>query len=105
MMLFQILFLVIVAFSTSRALLLFREKALNLGGVIFWVLVWGVGSVVVFYPGLSSTLANLFGIGRGSDLILYLSVILLFYLIYRIYVKLAGLSRKLDLLIRKLSKP
>ncbi|MFH2109305.1 MAG: DUF2304 family protein [Patescibacteria group bacterium] len=105
MMLFQILFLVIVAFSTSRALLRFREKALNLGGVIFWVLVWGVGSVVVFYPGLSSTLANLFGIGRGSDLILYLSVILLFYLIYRIYVKLAGLSRKLDLLIRKLSKP
>jgi len=104
MMLFQVLFIIIVAFSVSRAILRFKEKSLNLGGIIFWILVWGVGSVVVFYPGVSSTLAKTFGIGRGSDLVLYLSVILLFYLSYRIYVKLAGLSQKLDLLIRKLSK-
>lgn len=51
---------------------------------LFWTIVWGAAGAMVLRPDLSQPVARLVGIGRGSDLILYLALIAgLFYSFYQ----------------------
>ena len=51
--------------------------------------IWLVGVVLIAFPGLTSALAGILGIGRGTDLVLYGFVLLstggMFYMYGRIY--------------------
>lgn len=42
---------------------------------LFWALFWGLGGLMVLSPGMSNSLARFVGIGRGTDLVLYLGLI------------------------------
>lgn len=64
--------------------------------------IWLVGLFAIYYPGLLSKVANLLGVGRGVDFALYLSIILLFYLIYKINIKMEKLNKDLTKLVRKI---
>jgi len=44
------------------------------------------------------------GIGRGVDLAIYVSVICLFYLVYKLFIKIQSLERQITLLVRKLAQ-
>jgi len=103
MNLFQLILILVIIFSTSRVTLRFRENALKPIEIIFWLSLWIVGGLIILFPQISSKTANFFGIGRGADFVIYASIILLFYLIYRLYVKLEYISRKLDKVIREIS--
>lgn len=76
----------------------FLPKAL-----FFWILVFLGGAFLLVFPEFSSKVAKVFGIGRGADIVLYLGTILSFFLIYKLYLKIEKLEKKLDLLARKLS--
>ena len=64
---------------------------------------WGYSLPVVLVPSLSAWLARLFGIGRGADLVIYGSIVLLFYLVFRIYVQLENIEYKLTTLVREIA--
>ena len=76
-MIFQIL--ASLVFCSALVLTWRRAKqgALRLIEGISWTIVWLGAGVIVWRPEVTTRIALLFGIGRGSDFILYIAVILL----------------------------
>ena len=102
-MIIKILVSLFVIFALSRVYLRFRDRAINLVGFILWNLLWiGIG-FVVWLPQVSDILANNVGIARGVDALVYLSIVALFYGMFRIYIKLEFIEREISGLVRGLA--
>lgn len=99
----QIVALLFVAFALSRTVLRWKDKLIGNRELIFWTIIWMGVLFVAFLPQLTSSFSLFFGIGRGVDLVVYLSIVLLFYLTFRIYVQIDNLERKMTTLVRTLS--
>lgn len=67
----------------------------------FWALLWTGAAVTIFWPGITSELAAIFGIGRGADLVIYLGI-LAFLLVTRFfYARYRQLQNMLTALARE----
>jgi hypothetical protein len=97
----QIIIVIFALFALSRAFLRFKDNKLTKTEFLFWTLIWLAVIVFAFTPRLTSWVSSLLGIGRGVDLIIYLSIIVLFYLIFRLYVKMESIRKDITLLVRK----
>lgn len=98
---FKIFFLL---FSLSAIVTVWQKKQKTLLGsraTFFWIVFWLGLSLIVFWPNSTQILAEYIGIGRGVDLVIYLSVACLFYLIFRMNLKIEGLKRDLTEVVRK----
>jgi len=98
--LFAFLFL---SFAVSRAVLRAKDRSIGLGELFFWLAIWGGLFFVVFFPSITSHIARFVGIGRGIDVIVYTSIGLLFYMIFRMYVKIEELEMQLTKIVRDIS--
>jgi hypothetical protein len=98
--LLQIFIAIFALFALSRAYLRFLEKKLSSFAFLFWLILWFLGTTAVFFPQYTTNVANVLGIGRGSDVVLYASVGLLFYLIFRIYILLDDIQKQITQLTR-----
>lgn len=97
-------FIIIVAlFAISRAVLRFKDKKISGQGLVFWVSLWILAVIFAFAPHGVSYLAELVGIQRGTDFIVYLSIIVLFYMFFRIYVKFEGIEQNITKLTREIA--
>lgn len=88
-------------FAWSRVFLRYRDDSVSLIGLIFWSLIWIGFLIVLFIPETTEFIAAQFGVGRGVDVFLYAGIVILFYLIYRIYVKLESLEREITQVVRE----
>jgi len=61
------------------------------------------GAFLVWVPQVTDRFAEMFGVGRGADLILYIWVVITLALIVFLYLKVAQLARKLTHLARALA--
>jgi hypothetical protein len=99
----QVLGVLFLLFALSRVILRWRSHRLALSELVLWVFVFGGILTVVLVPSLSAWLARLLGIGRGADLVIYGSIVLLFYLVFRIYIQLENIEYKLTTLVREIA--
>jgi len=60
-------------------------------------------SIAVLLPQTTVFLADFLGIWRGTDVAVYLSIVLIFYLIFRIFVKLEKIEKDITAIIREIS--
>lgn len=90
-------------FAISRVYLRFKERKISSLAFIFWIGVWFAGVIAILDPEATTKFARLVGIGRGVDAILYASIIIIFYLIFRIYIKIEDTERNITELARKMS--
>jgi len=97
----QVLIIIFALFAMSRAILRFRDGKLTKSEFLFWLAVWLAIIVFAFTPNLTTQISILIGIGRGMDLLMYVSVIVLFYLMFRLYVKAESLEKDITFLVRK----
>ena len=96
----QILVSIFVFFTLSRLFVQKHKNKISWLGLFFWSLLWLLVLVVFWQPDITSYLASVLGIGRGADLVLYLSVILVFYLLFRIFVRLNRIESDISKLVR-----
>lgn len=99
----QLLLAGFLFFAISRVVLRFRDSQIRPMEFLFWLLLFGTAAVVVIFPSETTRLANILGIGRGVDLIVYASIVTLFYLIFRLYVALEDVRHEITELVRKLA--
>lgn len=64
------------------------------------MIVWILAIIGVIHPAVTSSLARFFGVGRGVDVIIYVAISLLFYLVFRIYVMIEDLRREVTTIVR-----
>ncbi|WP_347243014.1 DUF2304 domain-containing protein [Thermogutta sp.] len=72
MNLFQIVFVPLCTLAAINQLLRLRRGQTSWLAGLFWFFVWAAGAVAIAYPPITSLAAKVFGITRGSDLVLYL---------------------------------
>lgn len=102
-MLIQIILLIFIIFVLSRTVLQFRRGLISSKELTFWFILWLAVGVVVILPQTASFLANLLGVGRGADLVIYLSIVVLFYIVFRIFIRLDRLDREITKIVRELA--
>ena len=102
-MLIQIFFSLFLLFALSRVILQVKSAKISPGWFLFWSALFIFALVGVIEPKLTSYIANFLGIGRGADVVLYTSIALLFYLIFRLSIALEETRREITKLVRKIT--
>jgi len=77
---------------------LFQNRFLNR---LFLLGAFLVTALFVLYPSLTTRIANWLGVGRGTDLILYLSIVLLIFVLLMMYSKIKKLEEAVTTLLRE----
>lgn len=99
----QIIFLIFLVFAGSRAVLRAKEGNLTRGSFLFWTGVWVLAIFSVLKPEFTTYLARTIGIGRGTDAVIYASIVLLFYLIFRTNVMIENLRHEISKLVSEIA--
>jgi small membrane protein len=99
-MIFEIIITLFVLFALTRSIIRYKKNEIDFGTFIFWLVLWVVVLLVVYVPRFLGGLAHLTGIGRGIDLAVYLAIIILFYLLFKAYVKMEKLKQEITLVVR-----
>lgn len=99
----QIVTTLISLFVLARAFQKFRTKSIKLSIFLMWSLFWVVVILLVWQPGLTDRIAGLLRVGRGADVISYLSLVLIFYLIFKLFVKLERIDQDVTSLVRSMA--
>lgn len=102
-MLFQIFLIGFAVWLIGRVSRQYSLRKIQLSWFLLWT-IFSVGIIVVaLQPGLTDRLAGLVGVGRGADLVIYVSLLLLFVAIFRHASHLHRLERDLTDLVRSLA--
>jgi len=99
----QILLAVFAAFGFLAAVSRFRRGGIGLKQLTLWTLLWGAVIVVVLRPETASDIARRLGVGRGADVVVYLSIAALFYLQFRLFARVEDQERQITKLARELA--
>ncbi|GIU68962.1 MAG: hypothetical protein KatS3mg002_0198 [Candidatus Woesearchaeota archaeon] len=99
----QVLIILFSLFAWSRAALRLRDKSLRPGEFFFWSIIWISLILFSLSPLMLQLLSNFLGIQRATDLALYVSIILLFYLMFRVYVQVDKQGQEITKIVREIS--
>lgn len=102
-MIIRAILIIFLAFAASRVYLQLKRGALQILSFLFWISVFLGAMIFIINPNLTGSLAKFLGIGRGADVIIYFSIVLLFYLLFRIYIYIENLHHEITELISQLA--
>jgi hypothetical protein len=100
-MLIQVILVLFIIFAVSKVALRYKDKVISLQEFILWTIFWFMVGFVVIFPQTTAYVANLVGVGRGVDLVIYLAILILFYLVFRILVRLDKIEKNITQIIRQ----
>jgi len=101
MLLIQILLVLFFFFAIIRVVSRFRDRELSRGGLVFWLVFWLLAGVVAVWPDTTFIVARFVGITRGADLVVYSSLALLFFMVFKIMVRIERINKNITKLTRK----
>ncbi|MES0341971.1 MAG: DUF2304 family protein [Candidatus Humimicrobiaceae bacterium] len=99
----QIIAIIFAIFALTKVILRLRKRKLTINEFIFWASIWTILIVLSIFPDISNNIASFFGFGRGLDFFIVSSILIIFYLIFRIFVKLEELDSKIAKLTRNIA--
>ena len=103
MSIIQFLLVVFALFAITKTFRQFKNGKLTLAFLFLWIAFWMIVGVVVVLPQTTDTLARFVGVGRGVDAIMYISIIALFYFVFRLLVRIEEVEREITKLVRTLA--
>jgi hypothetical protein len=73
--------------------------------IFFWLFFWAGALVLIWLPpDTIDRVGQFFGVEKGLDLVVYISIIILFYIVLRIYNKVDKLQKDITKLVREIAK-
>ncbi|MBU0535896.1 MAG: DUF2304 family protein [Nanoarchaeota archaeon] len=100
---FQMIVLVFLIFVFTRVVFRFKDRQISILELLFWSALWISAGVLLFMPQITNPIARILNIGRGIDVAVYLGIILLFYLVFRLYVKIDTINQDLTKIVREIA--
>jgi small membrane protein len=94
--------LLLVGLAASGWFIFLRRNRLPLHIMTVFLLI-GVGAAAIIFPNMTQDAANLVGVGRGTDLILYLSIVAVMFVLLHYYTKFVDLQRQLTEVTREVA--
>ena len=81
----------------------FRRRKVAARGVFFWTMIWLLVGLVSVWPDSTYIFARRLGITRGADLVLYVGLLAVFFLLFRHTIGMEKIERDLAALVRILA--
>ncbi len=97
----QIIISIVIAFIVAKTAARYRKKEISTRLFVFWVLFWLLAALLFWMPELSQYVADLLEVGRGVDAILYISLVILFYFMFKIFNRFERMEREITKLVRE----
>jgi hypothetical protein len=99
----KIFIVAVLSLSLFRLVRFELKNTINIRTFFFWAAIL-IGSVVfLVYPTISEKVATLLGIGRGVDSIFFLSILLLLYLNFQLYMRIQKMDQTMTTLTQNIS--
>ena len=99
----QVIAIIMAVILLVKVILRLKNKKMSINEFLFWSAIWVILILLSIFPQISYTIASLFGFGRGLDFFIVSSILLIFYLIFRIISKLEEMDAKIAKLARSIS--
>ena len=99
----QVLIILFALFAFTRVILRLKKQEIRIGEFVFWSLLWIAVIFVALFPDTVSTAAEYVGLWKGLGPVIYGSIIVLFYLVFRLYVKFDNMEQKMSKVVREVS--
>ena len=96
----QILIAAFVLFALWRTVGRFRAGDVSWRWLALWLLMWLAIGLAALLPQTTEWFARLIGVGRGVDAVLYASVIFLFYVAFRLFLRLERLEQDISRIVQ-----
>jgi hypothetical protein len=98
MIAFQLILLLAIAFIFTLYFFLWRKTFLD---KLFLILVPTIGIIFVIKPDWLTRVANFFGIGRGTDLLIYIGILFFMFTTILLFAKVGEINKKITKIIRE----
>jgi hypothetical protein len=102
-MIIKLIIILFVAFALWRTYLRFRHKDIGGRELAVWAIFWLLVAIVTLVPKKTDLAAQWLGVERGADLLIYLSIIVLFFIVFKIIVKLEKIDRDITKVVRRMA--
>ena len=102
-MLIQLLITILALIALVGVVRRFKQGAISRAGLVFWLVLWIVIGALVWTPNFTNRIAAFLGVGRGADAVFYVSIVVLFYAIFRLYGRLENIEHQLSELVKKIA--
>lgn len=99
----EIIFIAFAVFAWSRAILRLRDREISVWEFMLWTLIWISVIVVTVFQDVLVAVSEIVGISRGTDLAVYVSIVALFYLLFRLYVRVDKQNQEMTRLVREIA--
>jgi len=68
-----------------------------------WMLLWLLGAALVINPESANRIADILGVGRGADVVVYVGLIFVFFLLFKLYNRTITIERDITRIVRSLA--
>lgn len=96
----QLILIILIILAVLRLLYQLKNKNISLGQFLIWLFIWSVAIIIISAPAITTYLATIVGIGRGVDLAIYISVIAIFYLLFKLLLRIEKIEKDITKIIR-----
>jgi len=103
MVFIQFLIIAFALLVISRIILGFKRRKIAFKSLLFWLGLWLAIPIVFLLPQTANYLAKILGFERGADPAIYFSILLIFYLIFRIFVRLEKNENDITAIAREIA--
>jgi len=93
----------LISLLIASALIYQRRMRSKVGDRMIAIFLAGIGAVLVASPDLSTKAAHLLGVGRGADLVFYISLIGIGFLMMVLFSKVRALEAQITSLAREIA--
>lgn len=103
MLTYQIILLIIGIAGILFGIYQFKKDSFSNMVVSLWLLIWLAIIIITLFPDLTTVVANIFGIGRGLDSVYIISILFLFYIIFKLYNMVEKEKKRINELVSELA--
>jgi len=98
--LFNIIVPLFALVMIAKAYSHFRRTEKSLREFITWIFIWGAIGYIGFNPDIVSRLSGFLGIKSGLNVIIFFSIIILFYIVFKLIIALEQTEMRITRLVR-----
>lgn len=99
----QVIAAAVAIIYVVRVLALWKTKKMSTSGAVLWLVVWGGVLFVIFATPVLNRISVWIGVGRAVDLVVYAAIILAFYLVFQLNMRVSRLEKDLTKVVRKVA--
>lgn len=94
----KIILLTGIVFISLYFIIRLKRKLLDL---LFLFALIAVAAVFIIWPDLTNSIAKELGVGRGADLVFYISILIFWFVVLKMYVRIRTLEQSFTEMIRQ----